>query len=63
MNPIHALSALMASFHDPKTGKILVEGYYEDIYDFYKEEIDRMKRDFPSNKEFRNTASGGALFG
>jgi acetylornithine deacetylase/succinyl-diaminopimelate desuccinylase-like protein len=63
LNPIHALSALMASFHDPKTGKILVEGYYEDIYDFSKEEIDRMKRDFPSNKEFRKTASGGALFG
>lgn len=63
LNPIHALSALMASFHDPQTGRILVDGYYEDIYDFSKDEIDRMKRDFPSNKEFRKTASGGALFG
>lgn len=63
LNPIHALSALTASFHDPKTGRILVDGYYDDIYNFSSEEIDRMKKDFPSNKEFRKTASGGALFG
>jgi len=63
LNPIHALSALTASFHDPQTGRILVDGYYDDIYNFSSAEIDRMKKDFPSNKEFRKTASGGALFG
>ena len=64
VNPIQALAAIMASFHDPITGRILVDGYYEDIHTFTNEEIGLLKKDFPTDKEFSKTAGNGAsLYG
>lgn len=37
-NPIHALSYLLSTLHDIKTGKILVDGYYDEVDDMTQEE-------------------------
>ena len=41
-NPLHAISELIASFHD-STGKVAVAGFYDDVIDLPAEEREAMK--------------------
>lgn len=45
-NPIHALSYLLSTLRDIKTGKILVDGYYDEVDDLTLEERDEIAK-FP----------------
>lgn len=45
-NPIHALAHLLSTLRDIKTGKILVDGYYDEVDDLTQEERDDIAR-FP----------------
>lgn len=45
-NPIHALSHLLSTLRDIKTGRILVEGYYDEVDDVTQEERNEMEK-FP----------------
>jgi len=40
-NPIHVLSAIIASMHDPE-GRIAVEGFYDQVRDLTREEKERL---------------------
>ena len=42
-NPLHALCEIVARLKDPKTGKILVPGFYDDVRPLSKEERDRIR--------------------
>ena len=42
-NPIHALCEIAARLKDPKTGKILVPGFYDDVRPLSKEERERIR--------------------
>jgi acetylornithine deacetylase/succinyl-diaminopimelate desuccinylase-like protein len=42
-NPLHALCELVTRLKDPRTGKILVPGFYDDVRALSKEERDRIR--------------------
>lgn len=43
-NPIHALASLLGTLHDMKTGKILVDGYYDEVDIITKEQREEMAK-------------------
>eukprot|EP00178_Gracilaria_changii_P002360 TRINITY_DN134_c0_g1_i1.p1 TRINITY_DN134_c0_g1~~TRINITY_DN134_c0_g1_i1.p1 ORF type:complete len:343 (+),score=50.99 TRINITY_DN134_c0_g1_i1:58-1086(+) len=43
-NPIHALSHLLSTLHDMRTGRILVDGYYDDVEEPSIEEREDLAR-------------------
>lgn len=51
-NPIHAISALLASLRDITTGKVLVDGFYDDV-DIITEEERKDLSEYPISSAYR----------
>jgi acetylornithine deacetylase/succinyl-diaminopimelate desuccinylase-like protein len=61
-NPIHALAAILASLRSPD-GKILVEGFYDDVRTLSAEDRDRLAK-VPWNEEsYKDRLAVDALYG
>lgn len=61
-NPIHGLVELLAKLHDPKTGKVTVPGFYDNVESLSEEERKLYSHEFDEKKfykEFRAQATGG----
>ncbi len=37
LNPLHEMARIVASFHDPETGRVAVEGFYEGVHEVPEE--------------------------
>lgn len=62
-NPNEALAHMIASMKDPKTGRILVEGFYDDVVDPTPEERARLKEVTDPDAAYLKGTGASVLFG
>jgi len=62
-NPIEALCHMLASCKDPKTGKVRVKGFYDDVVRPSKTERATIKEHGEADEDLRRGAGVDALFG
>jgi acetylornithine deacetylase/succinyl-diaminopimelate desuccinylase-like protein len=62
LNPISELAYLIAKLHDEESGRVMVPGFYDDIQELKKEELELIDFSFNKNeyeKNFSNLPIGG----
>ncbi len=62
-NPIHALTEILASMHDPKTGVITVDGFYDDVRPLSAEEREEFAKLPSDDAQLISDLQLPALFG
>ncbi|HZV00931.1 MAG TPA: dipeptidase [Planctomycetota bacterium] len=62
-NPLHALCEIVSKLKDPKTGKIQVPGFYDDVRPLGKEERDRIRALPHDEASWRKAIDLPATFG
>ena len=62
-NPIHALTEILASMHDAKTGVVTVDGFYDDVRDLSDEERDEFAKLPSDDTQLMKDLNVPALFG
>ncbi|UJF35171.1 dipeptidase [Paenibacillus hexagrammi] len=61
-NPIHALSELLASFHDAE-GRVAVEGFYDEVIPLSQQEREAFKKVEPDEEKIRKDLQVKDLYG
>ncbi|MBW3581739.1 MAG: dipeptidase [Euryarchaeota archaeon] len=62
-NPAEALAHMLATCKDPKSGKVLIDGFYDDVVEPTAEERERLKEVSDPDAVFLKNTGASALFG
>jgi acetylornithine deacetylase/succinyl-diaminopimelate desuccinylase-like protein len=63
LNPLREIARIVASFHDPETGRVAVEGFYDGVHEVPAELLDQWRNSGFDEKEYLKSVGYTAAHG